>query len=92
MTSPPENHPEKHLDAAESSRVTPVFKTWFQTRFKKTNKNQASKQPDHFSNRSGQPVNLSNSQAQVTTNTAQSGPSRFAAGKRVRVSAVFFDR
>ena len=40
MTSPPES--ENHRDAAESSRVTPVFKRWLQTRFKKTNENQAS--------------------------------------------------
>ena len=86
MTSPAE--PENHCDAIESSRVTPVFKKWFQTRFEKVNKNQASQPADQPSIKSGRPVN---SRSQPAANIAQKGPSRFAAGQRARVS-VFFGR
>jgi hypothetical protein len=92
MTSPPELHPEKHRDAAESSRVTLVFKSkrWLQKRFEKPNKNQASRPPDRLSTNSGQPVDRFNSQSQTTANITQSGPSKYAGGKRVRVSVFFF--
>jgi hypothetical protein len=87
MTSPLESYPEKHRDAAESSRGTLVFKRWFQTRLAKTNKNQASQPPDQLSTKSGRPFDLRfNSQLQPTADIAKGGPSRFAAGKRVRVS------
>ena len=89
MTSPPE--PEKRCDAAASSRGTPVFKKWFQTRLAKTNKNQASQPPDQFSTKPGRPLDPRfNPQSQPTLDIAQNGPSRFAAGKRVRVSVFFY--
>ena len=86
MTPPPEPYPEKHRDTPESSRVTQVFKKWLQTRFKKTNNNRASQLPDQPPTKAGRPVNLFNSQSQSTANIAQNGPSRYAAGQRVRVS------
>jgi hypothetical protein len=92
MTSPPESYPEKHRDAAESPRATPVYKRWFQTRFQKTNKNEATQSLDRLSVESGRPTSLVNSQSQPTANIAKNGPSRMAAGQRVRVSVSFFGR
>ena len=93
MPRPPELHRETPCDVGESSRVTPAFTTWFQTRFKKTYENQASQPSDQLSTKSGHPVNLGcNSQSQPTANIAQNGQSRFAAGKRSRVSVFLFDR
>jgi hypothetical protein len=93
MTSPPESYPEKPRDAVESPRVPPVSKRWFRTRFKKINKNQASKPPDRLSTKFGHPVRLGfDSQSQPTANVAQNGPSRYAAGQRQAVSVLFFGR
>jgi hypothetical protein len=94
MTSPPELHPERNRDAAESSRVTLVFKSkrWLQKKFEKPNKNQASRPPDQLSTNSGQPVDRFDSQSQTTANITQSGPSKYAAGQRVRVSVFFFGK
>ena len=55
----PGSYPEKHRDTSESSRITPVFKRWFQTRFKRSNRNQASRPPDQLSTKSGRPLNPS---------------------------------
>ena len=88
MTPPP--GPEQHRDTAESFRATPLFRR-LQARFWKTNKKQASQPPDPLSTESGQPVNLRfDSRSRPTTNIAQKGPSRMAAGQRVRVSVFFF--
>ena len=88
MTSPP--GPEQHRDAAESSRVTPLFKR-LQTRFRKANKKQASQPPDPLSTEPGQPVDPRfDSQSRPTAHIAQKGPSRMAAGQRVRVSVFLF--
>jgi hypothetical protein len=91
MTSPPESYPEKHRDTAESPRVPPVSK-WLQTRFKKAKKNQASQPPDRLSTKSGQVVDLLDSQSQPTANTTRNGRSRFSAGQRQAVSVFFFGR
>jgi hypothetical protein len=91
MISPPE--PEKHRDTGESSKVTPIFKRWLQTRFKKTNKNHASQLREQLSTESGQPVNLRfDYQSQPTANIPIKAPSRMAAAQRVRVSVFFFGR
>ena len=92
MTSSPESYPEKHHDAAESPRVAPVSKRWFQTRFKKAYRNQASQPPDQLSTKSSRPANLCNSQSQLTANIAKEVPSRMAAAQRVRVSGFSFGR
>ena len=90
MTSPPE--PEQHRDAAESSRVTPLFKR-LQTRFRNTNKSKTSQPPDQLSTQSGQPVNpRSDSQSPPTAHIANTGPSTMAAGRRQRVGVFFFGR
>jgi hypothetical protein len=81
MTSPPESYPEKYHDTAESSRVPSVFKR-LQTKFKRTKKNQASQPPDQHSAKSGQLIDLFNSQSQPTANIAYNGRSRFSAGQR----------
>jgi hypothetical protein len=91
MTSPPESYPEKYHDTAESSRVPSVFKR-LQTRFKRTKKNQASQPPDQHSAKSGQLIDLFNSQSQPTANIAYNGRSRFSAGQRQAVSVFFFGR
>ena len=91
MTSPPGSYPEKHRDTAESSRVPPVFKR-LQTRFKQNKKNRALQPPDQLSTGPGPPLNLSNSHGRATVNIVQNEPSRFVAGKRVRVSVVCFGR
>jgi hypothetical protein len=93
MISPPELHPEKHRDTAESSGVTLVFKSkrWLYKRFEKTNKNQTSQRPDQLSTKSGQ-LDLLDSQSRPTVNIARNGPSRFAAGQRQPVSVVSFGR
>jgi hypothetical protein len=57
----------------------------------KTNKNPAL-QPDQLSTESGQPVDRFHSQSQPTANVALKGPSKMAAGKRVRVSVFFLGR
>ena len=89
MDSPPGSYPEIHRDTAESSRVPPVFKR-LQTIFKKTKKDQASQPPDQLSTKSGRPVDFRlNSQLQPPVDITKGGPSRFAAGKRVRVSVFF---
>ena len=93
MTSPPESYPEKHRDAAKSSRATEVFKRWFQTRFEKTNKNQASQPPDQLSTKADRPVDLRfNYQPQPAANIAKAGRSRMAAPQRAQVSVFFFCR
>ena len=93
MTTPPESYPEKHRDAAESSRVTPVFKRWFQTRFVKTSKNQASQPLYQLSTKSGRPLDLrSGSQLQPTADIAEGARWTMAAGKRSRVSVFFLGR
>ena len=92
MASPPGSYPEKHHDTAESSRVPPVFKR-LQTIFKKTKKDQASQLPNQLSTKSGRPVDFRlASQLQPPADITKGGPSRFAAGKRVRVSVFFFGR
>ena len=90
MASPPGSYPEKHHDTAESSRVPPVFKR-LQTIFKKTKKDQASQPPNQLSTKSGRPVDFRlTSQLQPPADITKGGPSRFAAGKRVRVSVFLF--
>ena len=87
MTSPPET--ERHHDATESSRVTPLFKR-LQTRFRK---NRASQPPNQHSAESGQPANLRfGSQSQLTAHIARAGPSTVAEGRRRPVSVFFFGR
>ena len=93
LASPPESYPTTHRDAAQSSRFKPGFKGWLQTRFQKTNKNQASQPLDQLSTKYGRLVHLRfDSQSQPTANIANKGPARMAAGQRVRVSVFFFDR
>ena len=92
MNSPPESYPD-HREAGESSRATPVSKRWFRTRFKKTNKSQASQPPDQLSTKSSHPIDPGfDSQSQPTASIAKKGPSTMAAGKRVRVSVFCFGR
>ena len=92
VTPPPESYPEQHRDTVGSSRVTSVFKQWFQPRLKKTNRNQASQLPDPLSTKSGQPINPFNSLSQPIANIELKEPSRMAAGQRERVSISFLGR
>ena len=69
------------------------FKRWLQTRFKKTNKNQASQPPDQLSTQSDRPVNPRfDFQSEPTANITTKPPSRMAATQRARVSIFFFGR
>ena len=92
ITTPPELYPMKHRDAAESSGVTLVFQRWLQTRFRKINKNQVSQPPDQLFTESGRPVNLFNSQSQVTANITKKALSRMAGATHEAVGIFFFGR
>ena len=86
---PPSTPAEEQLNTVESSQGISKFKKWLQIRTTKNNKNPTLHGPDLVPKKSRRPADdRSRSQSPGRVDTTNEGPSRIAAGIRVRVSTL----
>ena len=86
---PPPTRTEEHLDTVESSQGVTKIRKWLQMWTKKNNRDPTLHEHDRVPRKSRRPANgRSSPQSAARVDTTNKGPSRMAAGIRVRVSTL----